>query len=383
MSVSVYSHHITGAPPANGVVGSFITLLDAVLVNGISLPSITSITRSGTTATIIFSNVHGIKYSTRLTVSGCAETDYNGTFIITVVDTTTVTYTVANSPATPATGTPAAAVTSAGWTKPFTGTNLAAYRPASGTRHYLRINDTTTSYCSMVGYESMTAISTGTNLFPTAAQWGSGLYMRKSFSADTVTRPWLIIASDKWVHIWIGELISSGDYAGSTSYQPACFFGDFESYVLGDAFNSALIGTSTSSGSNCYMGYAPTQTIGTATAHYISRPYTGVVGASACGKHCPSNWSSTSTLGNDASARTYPDPVTGGVLLFKVFLTEQGNNWYRGVLPNLYGPSANLPGTPGDTFTGRGSLAGRTFIFMDVGNGTTRARAVYDITPVL
>lgn len=384
MSVSVYSHHITNAPSVTGAVGGLLPMLDAVLVNGISLPSVSSITRSGTTATLVFSNVHGLKYSTRLTVSGCTETDYNGTFIITVVDTTTVTYTVANSPATPATGTPTAMVTSAGWTKPFTGTNLAAYRPASGTQHYLRVNDTFGQNCPIVGYETMTGISTGSNLFPTAAQAASGLYMFKSSATDSVTRPWLVITSDKWVHVWIGRaLTTAGDYSSSTTYQPAFFFGDFESLMLGDAFNSVLIGASSSTTAGCTIGYAYQGGTGTATAHYISRPYTGVAGASQCGKYSSFTiGGSYQTTGTDVN-RTYPDPVTGGLLLHRMYLTEAGGHPLRGFIPNFYALSANLPGNPGDTFAGRGALAGKTFLLMDVGNSTTRGRAAYDITPVL
>jgi hypothetical protein len=69
--------------------------------------------------------------------------------------------------------------------------------------------------------------------------------------------------------------------------------------------------------------------------------------------------------------------------MHKVFLTEAGGSSFRGILPNFYAPSGNLPASPGDTFTGRGSLAGKSFIFMDVGNNVTRGRAIYDITPVL
>lgn len=71
-------------------------------------PSIVSITRSGTTATATFSSAHGITGTARLLFAGATQADYNIEADVTVIDTTTVTYQVANSPATPATGTPTA-----------------------------------------------------------------------------------------------------------------------------------------------------------------------------------------------------------------------------------------------------------------------------------
>lgn len=67
--------------------------------------SITSITRSGTTATVTFGAVHGLSDGDPLTISGATQTDYNGTFQVKYVSTTIVTIEVDNSPATPATGT--------------------------------------------------------------------------------------------------------------------------------------------------------------------------------------------------------------------------------------------------------------------------------------
>ena len=65
----------------------------------------TSITRSGTVATVTYAN-HGLMVDDRIKISGAAQTDYNGVFRVeTVPSRDTFTYTVANSPVTPATGT--------------------------------------------------------------------------------------------------------------------------------------------------------------------------------------------------------------------------------------------------------------------------------------
>lgn len=67
--------------------------------------SVTSITRSGTTATVTTSATNSLETGDSVVIAGAAQADYNGTHAITVTGGTTFTYTVANSPTTPATGT--------------------------------------------------------------------------------------------------------------------------------------------------------------------------------------------------------------------------------------------------------------------------------------
>lgn len=75
--------------------------------------SVASITRSGTTATVTTGAAHNLASNVEVTISGAVETDYNITTAIQVVSSTVFTYTAANSPTTPATGTILAAFTSA------------------------------------------------------------------------------------------------------------------------------------------------------------------------------------------------------------------------------------------------------------------------------
>lgn len=73
--------------------------------------SITSLTRSGTVATAETSASHFLATGMTVTISGATEGDYNGSYSITVTADNEFTYTVANSPSTPATGTPIATAT--------------------------------------------------------------------------------------------------------------------------------------------------------------------------------------------------------------------------------------------------------------------------------
>ena len=67
--------------------------------------AISSITRSGTTATATTAAAHGLATGERANIRGADQADYNGDFTVTSTGATTFTFTVDGSPATPATGT--------------------------------------------------------------------------------------------------------------------------------------------------------------------------------------------------------------------------------------------------------------------------------------
>jgi hypothetical protein len=67
--------------------------------------TVSSLTRSGSTATLTTSTPHSFVTGQKVVISGATQTDYNGAFTVTVTGPTAFTYTVANSPVTPATGT--------------------------------------------------------------------------------------------------------------------------------------------------------------------------------------------------------------------------------------------------------------------------------------
>jgi hypothetical protein len=80
-------------------------ILRAQELNGLyGRQSVTSITRSGTTATVTKVG-HGFSSNMRVRIEGADQVGYNHEFEITVLDADTFTFTVAHSPVTPATGT--------------------------------------------------------------------------------------------------------------------------------------------------------------------------------------------------------------------------------------------------------------------------------------
>lgn len=68
--------------------------------------TITSLTRSGSTATAVTASNHGLAESSIAVISGATQTEYNGAFIVSVTNATTFSYGITGTPATPATGTP-------------------------------------------------------------------------------------------------------------------------------------------------------------------------------------------------------------------------------------------------------------------------------------
>lgn len=78
------------------IVGAFSLALDV---------AVTSITRAVNTATVTTTTPHGYATGNRVNIRGATQTDYNGDFTITVTGASAFTYTVANTPTTPATGT--------------------------------------------------------------------------------------------------------------------------------------------------------------------------------------------------------------------------------------------------------------------------------------
>jgi OmcA/MtrC family decaheme c-type cytochrome len=75
---------------------------------GTTLPAINAIASADTTATITFDSDHAMLDGATITVSGATETAFNGTFVVTYVDTDQVSYTIADQGGASATGSPKA-----------------------------------------------------------------------------------------------------------------------------------------------------------------------------------------------------------------------------------------------------------------------------------
>jgi hypothetical protein len=372
---------VSGFPQLTGQVGAGIALLDAVLVNGYNLKTVQGITRSGNTATLTFSSGHGFIPYQPVVIAGADQSDYNGQFVVqSVPDSTHLTITVANNPATPATG---ASITCkaapAGWTKVYSGTNLAVYQSAdiTSTRLYLRVDDTNAQYMLVKCYVSMSDVNTGTENFNGTHYW------KKSNSADSVVRQSFICASSKFLHFghaW-------ADTAGSNPQYDLHQAGDFNTYTIGDAYNYLICGASSNPGSkgqqnqNLLTLYFNGDT-NLPGAQMVARSYNQQVNTNRpirAQSACPGNYS-----GADSNAYA-SNPSMNGVNFVPVYLYEydaNAKNSLRGAVPGLahvieYLPSTGTDGT--SILAGVSGVAGGTLLLFNTNMGGTAGKAALDV----
>lgn len=390
-AIKVYTHLDVGAPVLTGQLGKMIDLLDAVLVNGYGAVSITSITRSGAVATVNTTGPHNFSTGDSGTISGANEVDYNGDFVVTVISTTAFTFAVANSPATPATGTLSVKRSSAGFSKAFTGSNVAAYRSndVTGIRHYLQVRDDATGAAGnreafFRGYEVMTSAVLGTNPFPTAAQNTNAYMISKSSTSDATARPWTIITDGILFYIWVQYAGNASTAMTNTSIYTA-MFGDIKSYKVGDTYSSVVGGAiSENTATNFNGGLAtvvntiPTTSVwGTSTGLCCARDFTG----SGSAKLQSIIASAQGTAMSASIQAQYPNPVDGGLYIVPVSVVQGLPSAIRGTLPGVY---ESLHGVnthvTGDTLSNVNGLSGRKLRWMPSTSASTNSGAFIDVT---
>ncbi len=344
-----------------GVNGQLVAVLKACLVDGYTATPV-SITRSGSTATVTTSAAHGFVTGNSTTISGAVETDYNGTFVVTVVTSLTFTYTVPGTPSTPATGTLLWKKLGAGWTEPYTGTNKAAFKNGGGCQMYLRVNDAGpgaggAKEARVVGYETMSDVDTGTGLFPTAAQFANGLFCRKSASADATARTYVLYADACTFYLFV----LTGDIA-STYFGMA--FGEFYSLLPSDAYRNVIFARITENSAVSTvenMGYL--SLLNAPSNAFVPRGYTGLGTAIDHGRHGDGIKGSSSSL---AGTVAFTNPENGGVYSSIIWLSDPTTlpvNNLRGRIRGFRQWLHTLAsGTDGETFSGAAELAGKTFI---------------------
>lgn len=390
MAIKIFRGTDAGAPSLTGQSGSLITVLDAVLVNGYNTVSVSGITRSGSTATVTTSGAHGLATGDSATISGAGQADYNIDAVVTVVNSTSFTYAVANSPTTPATGTINCKRSAAGFTKTFSGANKATYRSndLTGMRHTFRVLDDAGSTgaggeARVWGYETMADVDTGTNVYPTAIQSSSGYYWRKSSTTDTTARAWMIVTDGKLIYYFCDYATAQASGLSNASIQFSGAFGDIISYKPGDAYGVILTGTtttnSTSSPPNGLFAGSTTITAQAAFASsmVIARDYTAVAGAKYISTY--GTGLSSTCLGSVASV-AYPHLIDSGFYLSPVILTQGTPALIRGRLPGCYESLHGRCFNNGDIITNVQGMIGKTFMMIYGTAGGGNGAIMLDIT---
>ena len=269
----------------------------------------------------------------------------------------------------------------AGWTKEFSGTNLAAYRQGAGSMCYLRVNDGTGSFKATArGYESMTDVNTGTNGFPTAAQLVDGVYIAIGIDMTAANKPWIVVANNKRFYLWVGasKLTAASALSASTTWQGLFFFGDIVSFRPGDAYCCQIAGSDSASTATERFGIGGSIS-GVNAGCFIARNAAQAVGAINNNRSFDYYGAKASATMGSSTCVPYPDPISGGLNLSRVHVSNGiATVGVRGRMPGMFAPLNALPGNNGDTFSGTGDLAGRTFILLDCGFWSTRCRVALE-----
>lgn len=331
--VKWFASDMTGAPSCAGQVGAMLSLLSACLVDGFNLLTLDSLVVASNVATGTKAS-HGYKLYQIVEISGASPAGLNGQWRVTEVATNTFKFSTTGISDQTAAGTITAKTASAGWLKPYTGTNKATFSSQSmqGTQIPMRVDDTVALYSTVTGYESMTDVDTGTNAF-------GPHYFKKSNAADANARPWVMIADERGFYLGVA-------WTNTTVYD-FYHFGDFATLVSGDAWACRLQGLVASApstiGQYSSCSEATPAAIGFTRSSITPRSYAGLYAAPALMQHSmsggqcvyaqgitstPSNAASnlSGTHGYQSSSNydTFASPAPGdaGYHFFPVFLVE-------------------------------------------------------------
>ena len=360
-SVKHFHSAMPGAPVMSGTSGTLIAVLDACLVTGFGLKAADTLTVADGVATVAFPTGHSFEPGTIALIEGATPAGLNGEKRILSTAANSVTFAATGIADGAATGTISAKVAPAGWEKAFTGTNVAAYRPSdvTGTRMFLRVDDTGTTNARVVSYEAMTDVATGTNPIPLAAQVAGGLWWPKSATANATARAWRVFADSRGVYV---ALEPSGD-----NRWQLMFAGDIASLKSGDAYGWLISGNTEDMVASVYvpqgcMGYSHRGARGGA---YLARAHTGLgqaIGVQRVGSHHNGNTAEAYAGMAGYAFGSYPNGPNNGLLTGALELVESAG--IRGSAPGLLHPLHDL----GSTFTtgavvdGTNDLVGRRLL---------------------
>jgi hypothetical protein len=279
-----------------------------------------------------------------------------------------------------------------------------------GTGLYLNVNDAGpgaggAKEARLTGFETMSALSTGTGQFPTSGQLAIGIgavVCRKSTTADGTARAWTIIADDTVFYL----LTETGDNVSPT-IAFAIMFGDIFSYKASDAYRCALIARNIENSNNAsgdgftaLHGASSLFLSQTMIGHYMPRTWTAVSGAILFGKHI--DHAKTGTFGNSGSLSgvsivsngsvaigynssslvhmPYPNGTDGGLYVSPIWVHH--NNAVRGYLKGAWAPLHHQPLNHNDTYSGSGNMSAKSFLSQNVvsyvGNSTVAGQVHFE-----
>lgn len=340
-SVKTFHSSMVGAPTLSGTAGALIAVLDACLVNGFGAGAVDSIVVAGGIATATRGAGHPAEVGTVMEISGAVPAGLNGPKrVLTVSGSNIYTFDATGIADQTATGSITHKVAAAGWEKAFSGTDLAAYRSfdVTGTRLYLRVNDTDFALARVVGYESMSGINTGVAPFPLESQLSGGTFVRKSNlgSVSAAARGWVVIADSRGFYLM-------ADFATgiNTGLVQVAFFGDIKSNRSPDPYGCIVASTNVSTNTNpgSMPGDLSFISITSDQPAYLARGSSQLGGSVFTRRTAstPAGVTNANSGATNAFFMQFPNPADNGLYVTPLLITEPyGAISYRGVYPGAY-----------------------------------------------
>ena len=356
-TVKHFNSTMVGAPVLNGIAGSLVSVLDACLVSGFDLKAVTSLVVVSGIATLTFAGSHSAVADSVVLVAGVTGTliALNGEQKITAVGATTLKF-ATTLPDGTAAGTVTFKMASGNWAKPFFGTNLAVYKSADplSTGMFLRVDDTSGANARVLGYETMSDVSTGTGFFPTATQIAGGGYWAKSTLSTVAPVRWDLFCDGRtFILSWVFSSAASSVIRSGRSV----YVGDMQALKPGgDAYAFCL--TCSSGAGNNGDGFVET---GNTSGNFTPRSYTGL-GSGISGFSYPYTGSNTTVSGIDSALGVFPSVVDGGLRLSGRYWSEAANTAPRANFVGLLTAPQSQLGLyfdPGVVVAGTGLLANK------------------------
>lgn len=359
VDVQWFTSAMSGAPTISGEVGKLIAVFDACLLNGFGSVTLTSLTVSSGVATAVKSG-HGFLDHAVVLIEGSTPSGLNGKKRIALIDANTFTFDATGISDQSATGTITAKMAPVGWSKPYSGTNKAVYARTDlgATAMVLRVDDTPTYLPTLIMYEDMTGVDTGTGAAPTSGSY----YTAKSNGASTTTRSWRLFADGRMLYFCV-------DQGGINQWWAGVTFGDPISYKSADAFHCLLIAHPTASATGQQL-----HLLNSSSGSLIARSYTQTGAAIASNRY---SHLALSGLGYASSAADTPNPVDDSYHFWPVDFWES-NLRARGMMPGLWSPIHPTNAiTDGTIITNIPQLPGRKMLIQKLSNSYA---AGFDIT---
>lgn len=414
--VKYFTSSMQGAPQLTDAVGSMTEMLDACLVNGFNIRSVSTLTYAAGVATAHINAGHLFKVDQVVKVSGADQTAYNGEFRIVSATASDFTYAVVGTPASPATGTVSVKVAPLNFEKAFTATNKRAYRSTNvlSNRPYLRVDDSldpawTTTYAKkakVLMAENMSDIDTVVGaqapfdpVNPTKNTIGSGsgsaavdgwykwYYARQTNSStdsntpEAFNRDWVLVGDDRGFYLF-------NETGTASKARGGYCFTDFTSFRQGDAYSTLLMATESYIGANTLMagGGLPDASNNCNrsldfTGKVLMRDHLQVGGTVRAG-FLALNTNNAQQISGFTTSVPWPNGPDYGLLLHPIYLRQEAPGHVRGKLPGIFWVHNDSPLNDLDVVSGVAAYAGRKFLMVASGFGSLGpvAKFAFDIT---